>query len=250
MKRIILFFLIYLMFDTVVYCQHKIQSNNSISIEIIPWALFQTPGSGLNITYNRETSKAFNHAFSIGFLYNNFETGFERELYTLNGVPLAQWSTEVDIETKRPYPLNGVVNDNDFRNLDNLGIKQFKPKLGYRLNRAVAYELSYFIINKKLRLGAGIGTTLGMTDRDDTHVGFTGNITNNLTGQTERFWVNINIRARYLYLGFNSKISLDYPVSESIRVGVNLGLNYIFDKNFQEDIKIPLVGLTGKFNLK
>jgi hypothetical protein len=155
-------------------------------------------GSGLNIQYGTEFKNRFCRVASFGFMYENYNTGFEREFFTSNGVPLAEWPTEVDIETNRPYPLGGVVNGIDFENLDKLGFKQYKPKMGYRLNRYLSYELMYRITSNKLKMYAGVGPTLGLTNRDDTHVGFTGTIKNTFYGLEERFWININIRAKYL----------------------------------------------------
>ncbi|MEY4902663.1 MAG: hypothetical protein RLZZ292_478 [Bacteroidota bacterium] len=247
-------FLCFIVFSSfTIYGQNKVkrqqQQTSSLSIELIPVALMQSAGSGLNIQYGVEGKSRFKSLFSIGFLYNNSNTGHEREYFTSNGVPLAEWSTEVDIETTRPYPLGGVVNSNDFNNLDKLGIKQFKPKLAYRLNRYVSYEFLYKVLNKKLAIASGVGLTFGLTNRDDTHVGFTGTIENPVSGLSERFWVNINIRAKYLYTGATAKLLIDYPITDRLNLGATLGLHYIFDKNFSEDIKIPYLGLTTKIKI-
>ena len=154
----------------------SVKLKHSLSFEIIPVSYMMTVGSGLNIQYAFESKKRFLSLVSAGFMYNNFNTGHEREFFTSNGVPLAKWSTEVDINTTRPYPLGGIVNSNDFQNLDKLGFKQFKAKMGYRLNRYLSYELLYKLSKRKLQFYAGGGITLGMTNSDETHVGFSGNI--------------------------------------------------------------------------
>jgi hypothetical protein len=227
----------------------QIKKNSYLIAELTPTTLTKGNGSGLSIQYGVEGNNRLFSLFSIGFMYDNYTTGLEREFFTSNGVPLAEWSTEVDIETTRPYPLSGVVNSNDFKNLDKLGIKQFKPKIGYRLNRYIAYELLYKLLNKKLNIYSGFGSTFGITNRDDTHVGFTGTIRNGINGTSEKFWVNINIRAKYLYLGATNKIFIDYPITERVKFGVSTGLHYIFDKNFREDTKIPYFSVTTKVQL-
>jgi hypothetical protein len=224
--------------------------HQSLSFEIIPAAFMMSIGSGLNIQYGYEPNNRILTTASIGFLYNNYTTGFERELFTSNGVPLAEWSTEVDIETNRPYPLGGVVNSIDFKNIDRLGFKQYKPKMGYRLNRHFSCELLYKAINRKLKLYSGIGIMLGLTNRDDTHVGFTGTIRNDFNGLEERFWININIRAKYLFMGGTAKMNLLYPINDKLDIGLTSGIYYIFDKRFREDIKIPYLGITSKIKLK
>lgn len=224
-------------------------AHHSLSFEIIPSSFMMSVGSGLNIQYGFESKNKFLSLLGIGFMYDNYTTGFEREFFTSNGVPLAEWSTEVDIETNRPYPLGGVVNSIDFQNIDKLGFKQYKPKMGYRLNRYFLYELLYKVSGRKIQIFTGAGLTVGMTNRDDTHVGFTGTIKNEFNGLEERFWININIRAKYLYLGSTAKINLIYPVNSRLNVGLTSGIHYIFDKKFREDIKIPYIGVTTKINL-
>lgn len=223
--------------------------NNSLSFEIIPTSFMMSVGSGLNIQYGFESKNKLLSLVSVGFMYNDYTTGFERELFTSNGVPLAKWSTEVDIKTNRPYPLGGVVNSIDFQNIDKLGFKQFKPKMGYRLNRYILYEMLYKVKIRKIRIFAGAGVALGMTNRDDTHVGFTGTIKNGVNGLEERFWININIRAKYLYFGGTAKIDFLYPVNRRLDVGLTSGIHYIFDKYFREDIKIPYLGIVTKIYL-
>lgn len=242
-KQIIIIILVLLGIYTKSIGQSKVK-HHSVSFEVIPMAFMMSAGSGLNIQYGYEFNSRLFSLATIGFMYNNYTTGFEIELFTSNGIPLAEWSTEVDIFTNRPYPLGGVVNDIDFENLERLGFKQFKPKMGYRLNRFLSCELLYKTINRQIQMYAGIGMTLGMANRDDTHVGFTGTIKNGFNGSEERFWININIRSKYLYLGSTAKLLIVYPINDRFSVGLSSGIHYLFDKNFREDTKIPYLGIT------
>ncbi|MEZ4906706.1 MAG: hypothetical protein R2771_03460 [Saprospiraceae bacterium] len=182
-------------------------------------------------------------------MYSNFYSGHELGSILVNDTLPARYSTEVDITTDRPYPLGGVVNGIDFSNLDSYGIVQFVPKMSYRLNRYINYELLYKIIDKKIKIDFGLGLGVGLTNREDTHVGFTGEITNGFNNLTERFWININIRAKYIYLNALTRLNIEYPVSNKVNLGLSGGIQYIFDKNFNEDVKVAYLGLYSKFNL-
>jgi hypothetical protein len=245
MKKNIYLSIIFFLKITCIDAQNK---KYSIAIDLLPLAYITTSGSGLNVNYNYKPSKGkMSYEFGIGFMYNNYNSGLEREFYTQNGVPLANWSTEVDIMTSRPYPLGGVVNENDFYNIDKLGIVQYKPKLAYRLNRFVTLATYYNIVaRKKINCDFGIGLTSGLSNRDETHVGFTGNISNEFNGLQERFWVNINIRSKYLYIGALSNFRIEYTIRDNFRLGFIAGLHYIVDKEFREDAKIPYLGLSNK----
>lgn len=223
--------------------------HHALSFEVVPAALMVGLGSGLNLQHSYNFNSRLSSLSTVGFMYNSYTTGLERELFTSNGVPLAEWSTEVDIYTNRPYPLGGVVNMIDFENLDRLGFKQYKPKMGYRLNRYLSSELLYKVLNRKLQIYAGLGTMIGLTNRDDTHVGFTGTIENGFTGLKERFWININIRAKYMYLGSTAKLLFIYSVNDRLGLGFSSGIHYIFDKRFREDTKIPYIGITAKVGI-
>ena len=139
--------------------------------------------------------------------------------------------------------MGGVVNQIDFNNLDSWGLKHYKPKMSFRLNRYFTYEILYKLLDKKLNISTGIGTTIGITNREDTWVGFTGEIQNNVSGLSEEMWVNINIRAKYLYLGWTGKLVADYLVTERLNLGISDGFHYIFDKEWGADETLYYVGL-------
>ena len=236
-----LILLIIIVFNS--YCQRK----HSVSIELIPVAQLFTEASGAQVSYNMEHNR-FIHSFTLGFVYANYHSGFELEDYTVNGQPIRKWSTEVDIETNRPYPF-GVVNNIHFHNLDVLGIKQYKPNLSYRLNRYFTYELLYKVLDRKVNISGGVGTTIGLTNRDDTVVGFTGEIIDGITKQKEEFWININIRAKYLYLGWTGRFIADYPITERFKLGLSSGFHYIFDKEWRADQTMYYVGVFGQIRI-
>ena len=216
-----------------------------MSVEIIPVAQLLAGANGAQISYNYSHNR-FIHSFTGGFIFSNFETGTEFEKFSSNGNPVAKWSTEVDIETNRPYPLGGVVNQIDFDNLDSWGFKSYKPKIRYRLNRYITYELLYNIFNKKINIYTGIGLTAGITNREESWVGFPGIIENEVFGLSEEMWVNINIRAKYLYLGWTGKLVADYPITERLNLGISGGFHYIFDKEWGADETLYYVGLLSK----
>lgn len=87
------------------------------------------------------------------------------------------------------------------------------------------------------------------TTRDETHVGFTGEIISNLTGEQDEFWINFNIRAKYLYWGMLSKISVEYPITSNFKLGLVGGVHYIFAKNFSEDTKNAYMGITSRIGI-
>ncbi len=225
-------------------------ARHTLAIELIPWGYLQTgQTTGLQAGYEY-SRRRWTHAFTAGMVYDNFHSGLERETVTVNGQPPAGWSTEVDIFTTRPYPLGGVVNELDFRWLESWGFRHSRPKQSYRLNRYLTYECLYHIVQGRrfsLRLGPGI--TAGLTNRDDTVVGFTGDISSGVTGHTERFWININVRARYLYWGPAARLVADYRISERFSLGLSGGLHYIFAKGFREDVKMPYLGVRTVFSL-
>lgn len=102
-----------------------------------------------------------------------------------------------------------------------------------------------FKVNK-LSILFGFGLQGGLTTRDETHVGFTGKITSNITGEEDEFWINFNIRAKYLYWGALSKLSFEYPITSNLKLGLVGGVNYIFAKQFSEDSKDAYFGLTTR----
>lgn len=75
---------------------------------------------------------------------------------------------------------------------------------------------------------------------------FTGKIRNDVNGLEERFWVNINIRSKYIYIGALSNLRIEYVLRENFKLGFIAGLHYIVDKEFREDTKIPYLGLSNK----
>lgn len=237
---------------TLIICSDLYGQENSkqysVSLEAIPLAIMQGNANGLNVGFSIENKKLI-HSFSLGFMFSNFYSGHELGTLKVNDTLPARYSTEVDIYTNRPYPLGGVVNDIDLSNLDSYGIKQFTPLMSYRLNRYINYELLYKLIDKRVKLMFGFGFGAGLTNREDTHVGFTGEITNGFNNLTERFWININIRAKYLYLNALSKLVIEYPISKKVNLGLSGGIQYIFDKNFNEDVKIPYLGLSARVKI-
>lgn len=245
--KTILSIVLSIILSNMLYCQN-INKQHTLTIEILPIAQLLAGANGAQISYNYQKNRIV-HSFTGGFVFSNFSTGTELENFTSNGEPLAKWATEVDIETNRPYPLGGVVNQIDFTNLDSWGLKSYKPKMGFRLNRYVTYELSYNIINKKLNIYSGIGITSGLTNREESWVGFPGDIKNEVSGLSEKIWVNINIRAKYLYLGWTGKLVVDYPISNKVKIGLSGGFNYIFNKDWGADETLYYIGILGKLKI-
>lgn len=220
-----------------------------IYIDLIPFASMLTNGNGLMVGYSYQTSKRFVHNISVGMLYNNAPSGAEVENFTVDGKPIREWTTEIDYTTHRPFTFAGLVSSNDFKNLDALGIKHFKPGMSYRINRFLNYDCLYAIPINKFMFKIGLGAQLGLTNSEETHVGFTGKIVSNITGEEDEFWINFNIRAKYLYLGAITKLDFDYPVTNNLRLGVTAGIQYIFDTNFREDTKIGYAGITTRIGI-
>ncbi|MEZ4906705.1 MAG: hypothetical protein R2771_03455 [Saprospiraceae bacterium] len=230
MKNIFLIsvFLLYLLSNI----EAQNSSRNSVSIEIIPLAVMQANATGLNVSYQHDKNR-FVHFLSIGFIYTNFHPGTQLGSVKVSDTLPARYSTEVDITTNRPYPLGGVVDENDFNNLDNYGIKQFIPKMSFRLNRFVNYDLLYKVIDRKLKVNFGLGVGIGLTNREDSYVGFVGTIKNEFNELSDELWVNINIRAKYIYLNASARLNIEYPISKNVNLGISGGIQKIFDKNFR-----------------
>lgn len=224
--------------------QYMSAQYQSIIVEVMPVAFMKGNGTGLNATYKKMFNNKLGLSFSMGMIYDNFHSGLEREFFTMDGEPIERWSTEVDIYMDRPYPLGGIVNDNDFSYFEQLGITHYKPRTSYRLNRYIILDFVYSYPMKKWAFHFSAGPTLGLTNRDDVIVGFTGEIMNNFAGDSERFWVNFNFRSKYLYFGTAGKLALDYHLSEKLSLGLSCGVHYIFDRHFGEDDKLLYLGLT------
>lgn len=85
---------------------------------------------------------------------------------------------------------------------------------------------------------------IGLTNRDDVIVGFTGEIVVNATGQRDNFWVNMNFKTRYLFFGLDGNVGLKYHFNDRLAIGINGRLNYILNRNLIEDEKFIYTGLT------
>lgn len=240
---------IFILFPLLMYGQ-KEDRGGSIFINLIPYASMMTNGNGLMVGYSYQTSKRFVHSLSVGMLYNNSPSGAEVENFTVDGKPIREWSTEIDYTTHRPFTFNSFVNSIDFENLDALGIKHFKPGMSYRQNKFINYDCSYAIPIYKFKLRIGFGGQFGLTNSEETHVGFTGKIISYITGEEDEFWINFNIRAKYIYLGAVSKLDFDYPITSNLRIGLTGGVHYIFNTNFMEDIKIFYAGVSTRVGIQ
>ncbi|MBP9927219.1 MAG: hypothetical protein KBF45_14655 [Cyclobacteriaceae bacterium] len=224
-------------------------SNNFIYIELVPFASMMSNGNGAQFGFSHKTKNHFVHNFGLGFLFNNSPSGNEVDKFSFNDKPIREWSSEIDYTTHRPFTFENLVDGNDFENLDNYGIKHFKPQLSYRLNRYLNYDLQYDFRIKKLDLLIGVGLQGGLTVREDTYVGFTGKIISDVTGEEDEFWIQFNIRAKYLYWAPTSKLVVEYPVGKNLKLGLNCGLNYIFGRNFTNDTVILYGGLGVKVGI-
>ena len=216
--------------------------DRSISIELVPLAQMYGYSNGLMASYNFQ-GKRFYHSLTVGLVFSNHLSGAEAERIKVNGKPYEQWATEIDFQTEYPFPLGGVVKNDIFEQLNDFGFHHFKPRFDYRLNRFLSYEALYKIIDKRFRLACGLGVTAGLTNREYTVVGFSGEITNQLNYFSEAFWVNINARAKYLYWGPVMRLMIDYRLTDNFRAGISGSFQYLFDRNHRVDEGVYLLGL-------
>lgn len=221
-----------------------VSQNNLLSIEIIPYASMKRIGTGLNISYHYYFNNSFGASINGGIMYASFDSGLEKEFFTSNGVQLSQWSNSIDIYTSQPFPLNEIVDSDDFEYFSNQGFKHYKPHSSFRLNRFVNLKLQYRKRLKKISFDAGLGPMIGLANRDDVIVGFTGEIILNATGQRDSFWVNLNFKTRYLFFGLDGNLGMKYHINDRLTIGVNGGINYILNRNLIEDEKYIYTGIT------
>lgn len=233
----------YIFLSVIFIFQVNVYSQFSVGFEIIPYSVHYGNGEGIKVNTNYLVNKSFGIQMNIGSLHYNWY-GKRREFYTdLDGNPLYDFSTNVDIYTTQPYPLGGVVGPLDFKLFEEAGIKHFIPYSDYRRNIFLnlqmihKYEWKYFGIRNH------IGPTIGQSEFELTVVGFSGTITNELNNQSEEMWVQLEFEGRYLYLGLEESLFLYYPVKENFDIGITTGIQYIINKRYREDMKTFSIGI-------
>lgn len=221
----------------------KSMAQVSLGVEIIPYSFFMGNGNGISAQINKLYKSNVGFQVKVGAIHYNWY-GKRREYYTdLEGNPLYDFSTNVDVFTAQPYPLGGVVSEYDFKLFEESGIKHLVPFSDFRRNIYCGVSFLYKKEWKYFGIQNQIGPQFGQSEYELTVVGFSGTIINELNGQSEEMWVQLEFEGRYLYLGLEETLFIYYPLKKNFDIGITTGIQYIFDKKFREDMKAFYIGL-------
>jgi hypothetical protein len=219
---------------------------HGLSLEIIPLGHQYVRGEGLHVNYEYEQGKIC-HVFSLGHFFSDFNSTHSAQYTNFSDDP-GRWSTDIDYEINEDFPF--LAPFYLYEELQHHGFYQMKPKLDYRLNRYLSYELLYKLIDKRFRVLPGMGITAGLTNRSYTIYGLDGRITGNISDEEYgEFWITINARAKYLYYGLTGKLVMDYLITDRFSAGITGGFQAILNREFESDTTVFYLGLKTKVYL-
>lgn len=223
-----------------------INKNKEILIELVPFFYMSDVGMGIQVGYTLTKGAQFDNLLTYGVVYDYFNSAYPMPF--VNGEPIAELSTESTVFDKDPYPFF-IPDQTIFNHYREMGFKHFKPFQGYRINHFLTYEFLYHTYSyKKVDFGVGLGATLGLT-MTESQVGAYNQELAIFGGDPHMFWIEFNMRSRYLYYGATQKAYVGYRVGQNLTLGVSAGLQYLFAKNFMQDDFIPYIGALIKVGI-
>ncbi len=244
MKNIKFFTYLIILLSTNLYAQNQ----NALQVEILPVCIVDKIGAGLQIALQRQLNNKIYAELGCGIIYDsNNQSGSNSP--KANGIPIGIYSTEVSVKDAAnshsfTLPDKSIIDD-----LNRLGFKQVTPYKSYRLDRYGSVSIGLKIDKqKKWVFNPSIGIILGLANRTEFTGGLTSNLGDNpfIGSNAPLGWIVFQAYTRYWYVGTTSKITIERRIKEGVYVGLPIGINFIFDKNFRTDDLIFYTGLSLK----
>ena len=224
------------------------QKQNALQIDILPVCIVDKIGTGLQIALQRQLNNKIYAELGYGIIYDSYDqSGYISP--KANGIPIGIYTTDVSVKDAAnshnfTLPDKSIIDD-----LNRLGFKQVTPYKSYRLDKYGSISVGLKLDKqKKWVFNPCIGIILGLANKTEKTGGLTSNLGDNpfIGSNAPLGWIVFQAYTRYWYVGTTSKITIERRIKEGVYVGLPIGINFIFDKNFRTDDLIFYTGLSLK----
>ena len=238
-----LFFLLFL-----IPSKSTAQNKNSLQVEILPIAIVNQNGTGLQIAWQRQINDKIYLELGYGIIYDLInQSGYDSP--KANGLPIGKYTTEVNIKDAA-QSFNFILPDPSvIADLNRMGFKQITPFKSYRLDNYGSFSVGFSVKKlKKWRIIPQLGLLLGIANRTEIGGGLTSNLGDNpFIGSTApQGWIVFQAYSRYWYFGVSGKVNVYRRIKDNTFLGVVAGTNLILDEKSRVDDLIFYTGVSLK----